>query len=96
IFAAMGLIGVVARMRAPLQPPVATQLGAVREALRDHVVVLVEPERARLGQSLADQVVASLDVLCSYESYHLMRYDQGLSQDEATAAMTTGVIRLLA
>ncbi len=50
------------------------------------------PELAEVGPA----VQPALHVLCSFESYELLRYVQGLSREEAEAAMRAGIGVLLA
>jgi hypothetical protein len=40
-------------------------------------------------------VFAGVDLLCSFESYELLRYDQGLSRAKATAALIAALTALL-
>ena len=92
---AMGTVGGVARALAVRQPRIAVELRRIRGVLRSQVVDVFGPELA--GRSRADRAatLAALDVLTSWESYHLLREDQRLSRAAAVTAMTTSVRRLL-
>ncbi len=62
-----------------------------RSYLRRQVTDVFAPELAEVGPA----VQPALLVLCSFESYELMRYAQGLSRAEAEAAMTAAIGALL-
>lgn len=93
---AMGEVGRVARFRARLQPVVAEGLARVREVMREHVVVALEPALAGRPDAERQAVVAAADVLCSWEAHDLMRNDQGLDATATAAAMGLALRRLLA
>ena len=96
LFEAMGDVGAFARLRAPFQPLVAEQLDAARRLLRDRLRATLGPELAALDGDTADAIVAAADVLCSFESFRLLREGHGRSAIEAAAVMTSGVKALLA
>jgi AcrR family transcriptional regulator len=79
------------RAAANRRPMLAGQLGRNRAFLRLQLSELFEPELARSAE-----VLPALDVLCSFESYDLLRHDQGLSRSRAEAALRTAMSALLA
>jgi AcrR family transcriptional regulator len=62
-----------------------------RSYLRHQISEVFAPELAEVGPA----VEPAVHVLCSFESYELMRYAQGLSRAEAEAAMIAGIGVLL-
>jgi len=87
------LIGPAARaLRAAAgrSPMLAGQLGRNRAFLRDQLSQVFAPELARSAAMLP-----ALDVLCSFDSYDLLRHDQGLSRTRAEAALCTAMSALL-
>jgi TetR/AcrR family transcriptional regulator, regulator of autoinduction and epiphytic fitness len=66
-------------------------LGRNRSYLRRQISQLFAPELAQAAPGVA----AALQVLCSFESYDLLRHDQGLSPADAAAALTAGLGALL-
>lgn len=82
------------RVCAHRYPLLAEELRGNRAYLRRQVRDLFEPELRPLGAAAAP-VVAALDVLCSFESYELLRFDQGLSRPKAMAALVAALSALL-
>jgi AcrR family transcriptional regulator len=91
----MGSVGRVARNLAAKQPRLAEELGRIRAVLRGQVADLFAAELASRSDADAVATLAAIDVLTSWESYHLLREDQGLSAATAAAVITTGLHRLL-
>lgn len=91
----MGEVGRVARALATRQPLVLAELARVRGTLRRQVVHLFAPELDALPPADRAAVVAAVDVVTSWESFDLLRNDQGLPRSEATTAMATALTRLL-
>lgn len=86
MYDAVGWVGVLTRMRAPVQPLVAAELDAMRASFHRQVAELFAPELTAIdetGPRAARNVLAAADVLCSFESYQLLRYDQHLGQQAA-------------
>jgi AcrR family transcriptional regulator len=96
LFEAMGSVGTFARLRAPFQPLVAEQLDTARRILRDRLRATLGPELDTLDVEAADSIVAAADVLCSFESFRLLREVHGRSARAAAGVMTAGVRALLA
>ncbi len=95
LFEAIGAVGRVARLREPFQPLVARQLGDARAMLRGQIPAVFGPELGALATDAADELVAAIDVLASYEAYRLLRFDQELSSERAGAVLRATIDRLL-
>jgi AcrR family transcriptional regulator len=92
---AMGPVGQLARSIAARQPLIATELGRIRAVLRDQLVEVFGPELAVLPARERADVLAGLDVACSWEARRLLRDDQGLSAAAATRVTALAVRRFL-
>lgn len=93
LFTAIGSVGVVSRLQAPFQPIIAASLSSARRQWRGQIAELFEPE-LRCGADGADAILAAADVLCSFESFQLLR-DQGLSLSRVRAVLTASLTTLL-
>jgi AcrR family transcriptional regulator len=62
-----------------------------RSYLRHQISKVFGPEFAVVGPA----VEPAVQVLCSFESYELMRFAEGLSREDAEAAMVAGISVLL-
>jgi AcrR family transcriptional regulator len=91
LFETVGRVGVIARVRAPFQPLVATQLREVRAVLRERMATAFAPELADLEPDDAAVALAAADVACSYETHELLRSDQGLDRDVTVAVLEHAV-----
>jgi TetR/AcrR family transcriptional regulator, regulator of autoinduction and epiphytic fitness len=93
---AIGSVGTISRLKAPFHPVVAEQLTQARAYLRNQLreAFATELERASAGPPGA--ALAAADVLLSYESYQLLRADQGLGRDAATRVLIAALGALLA
>jgi TetR/AcrR family transcriptional regulator, regulator of autoinduction and epiphytic fitness len=91
----MGEVGRVARALVTRQPLIRSELARIRSTLRQQVTDVFGPELA--GRCPRDQraTLAAADVVTSWESYDLLRNDQGLSAAEAREAMAAALLRLL-
>jgi AcrR family transcriptional regulator len=87
----LGPAAQAARMRAPVTPVVAQELRRNRSYLRRQLQELFAPELAPNRHDL----LAALDVLCSFEAYDLLRHDHRLSHARVSAVMTTALRGLL-
>ncbi len=92
----MGEVGRVARAVAPRQPLLLAELARIRGTLRRQLAAVFADELAALPADRRRAAVAAADVVTSWESFDLMRHDQGLSRAHAAAAMATAVLALLA
>ena len=95
LFEGMGMVGVVARLRAPAQPLIAAQLAQLRSFLRQQLKRTFADELAEMGAPVAGNVLAVADVVCSFEAHQLLRNDQVMSRSRAASAMVDGMWRLL-
>jgi AcrR family transcriptional regulator len=83
------------RMRAPVQPVVAAQLAQGRAYLRRQLRELFAAELTALGPDRGAVALAAVDVLCSFESYDLLRNDQRHSRARTVAVLTESLAALL-
>lgn len=88
-------IAQVTRLRAPFQPVVAEQLAATREYLRDQVRSFFAPEFDAMEPGGAQRALAMADVVTSFESWRLLRDDQGLDREETTRSVADALITIL-
>jgi len=95
LFERIGSVGIVSRVRAPFQPLIASELAISRSFLRRQLEQLFTPELSRRGAAGAAHAIATIDVLTSFESLHLMRDDQQLSRAQIEAALADSIARLL-
>lgn len=82
------------RAAAPRNPVVAGQLRAARRFLRDQLESILAPELAATGRRAAS-VLAAVDVMCSFESYELLRTEHGLSDRQVAAVLRSSLTALL-
>ncbi len=69
----------VGRLRAPYQAIVAEDIRKSRAALRRQLEKHFAPELERLEPDHRRETLAAVDVMCSFESYDLLREAQGLT-----------------
>jgi len=94
LFEAIASVGVVSRVRAPFQPLIADELAISRSYLRHQVEQLFAPELVALAAHGAT-AVAAIDVLTSFESLQLLRFDQQLTASAVEAALVRSITVLL-
>jgi AcrR family transcriptional regulator len=94
LFAAIAPAATVSRLEAPFQPVLAAELASGRAVLRAQLSHVFRPELSRFADG--GGALSALDVLCSFESYHLLRHDQGLSDDEVAAVLRAAIAALVA
>ena len=92
----MGEVGRVARAFATRQPLVLAELARVRGTMRRQLDIVFADELAALPADRRRAASAAADVMTSWESFDLMRHDQGLARADATAAMAAALVALLA
>ncbi len=85
----------VLRLQAPFQPQLAAELTRIRAFLRNQLRRLFHVELLAMGTERAKTVLAAADVLCSFESYQLLRDDQALSTARARVVLTESLVALL-
>jgi AcrR family transcriptional regulator len=91
----MGEVGRVARSLAARQPLILAELARIRGTLRRQLTGLFAPQLDALAPGEREAAVAAADVVTSWESLDLMRNDQGLTREQAVAAMAAALLRLL-
>ena len=95
LFETITPVATVSRLRAPFQPLIAAELERGRARLRRQIKDLFAPELRAMGASRAATALAAADVLCSFESYRLLRDDQSLTRARATATLTSALAALV-
>lgn len=83
------------RSLAGRQPLLAEQVTRMRRAMRRRVREIFAPELEAMTATKAADVLAVLDVLTSFESVELLRYDQSLSKPKAAQALRHAILALL-
>lgn len=78
------------RVCAHRHDPLAAELARNRAFFRGQLAAVFAPEAA-----CSAAVLPAVDVLCSFESYELLRNDQGLSRDDAEHALIEALTALL-
>jgi AcrR family transcriptional regulator len=71
--------------------PLAAEQARNRAFLRGQLAAVFAPELAACGGAL----LAAIDVLCSFDSYELLRHDQGFSSAQAETALTDAITAML-
>ena len=94
LFEAYGPVGVTARLQAPFQPQIRDELGRTRAFLTYQLKGLLATELNAMVPHHSNNVLTAVDVLCSFESYQLLRVEQGLSVG-ATSALLLSMTRVL-
>ncbi len=95
LFKQVGTIGRVARAHSHRVPAIHRQLSKGRRILRDQMLQHFEAELESLGRQERIAAIAAIDVLSSFESYELMRHDQGLSEAAIKSALTISLTKSL-
>lgn len=90
LFEAIAPAARAARACAHRHPIVARQIREARAYLRNQLRTLFAPELAA-----RPAVLPAVDALCTFETYELLRGDQGLSRARTTAALTAALVELL-
>jgi AcrR family transcriptional regulator len=93
LFEAVAPAATVLRLAAPFQPPLREQLAQSRALLRSQVAHILAPELAALDGGRRG-LLATADVLCSFETHQLLRNVQHLSKEE-TVSVLVGALRAL-
>jgi AcrR family transcriptional regulator len=94
LFDAVGQAAAVARLRAPFQPGLASEIQRNRSFMRSQIAQLFAPELAGQGAG-GPGALAAADVLTSFESCRLLLDDQGLSVPRAKAAVGAALMAVL-
>lgn len=91
LFEAIAPAARAARVHAHRHQVVAAHMRRSRSYLRHQLRRLFAPELAA-----RPAVLPAVDALCSFETYELLRHDQGLSRAKTTTALTAALLELLA
>lgn len=94
LFKAVGNIGRASRALAHRNPMIQDLLHKSRLDLRQQTVRHFRSELAELPKAERVGAVAAIEVLCSYESFDLMRRDQGLSVAATKSALTAVISKI--
>ena len=95
LFDAMAPVARVSRLNAPFQALLTTEMRRNRALLRRQIGDLFASELTVLGTAAGEATLAALDVLGSFESYELLRTDQGLSTAQARSVLVAAMSDLL-
>jgi AcrR family transcriptional regulator len=85
----------VGRLRAPFQPVVAEQVRQSRAVLRRQVEKHFAPELDRLTPECCRETLDAADLLCSFESFALLRETQGLNRQQYQRTIRRALTALL-
>jgi AcrR family transcriptional regulator len=95
IFATMGNVGRVARLRAPFLPVIATELAVARQYLRGQVSRFFAAELTEMGEPAAAATLMAVDALCSFDSNELFIGDQCLEPHQVHRNLRAVLLALL-
>jgi AcrR family transcriptional regulator len=84
-----------ARVSAHSHPVLAAQVSQARTFFRRQLRKLFDSELAAMHPERAPGVLAAVDVLCSFESYELLRHDQRLSRARFVVTISQALCDLL-
>lgn len=84
-----------AMLRAPYSPQIAEQVRQRRHLLADQVASQFAPEATVLTRSRAEELVACIDALCSFDTMEDLRVRRGMAISRARRVMVSGVTALL-
>jgi len=96
LFEAVAATARLTRTLAPAQPILQAELTTTRVRLRTNLKRVFARELEAMPAESAADVLATLDVLTSFESYELMRHDQALSKPRTARALRRTMTLLLA
>jgi AcrR family transcriptional regulator len=95
VYDAIAPVAQVSRLRAPFQPVLAEELKTSRAFLRRQVEEQFAPELGALTRAQRREKLAAADVLCSYESFALLREAHGLTIEQTGRVLRRGLAALL-
>jgi TetR/AcrR family transcriptional regulator of autoinduction and epiphytic fitness len=95
LYKTAGKVGLVARLRAPFESLIADQLVQGRAGLRDQIEMLFHDELTGMGETRRSMALNAIDALCTFESYHLMRDNQGLDTAGLSSVLGDSILTLL-
>ncbi len=96
LFETITPIGRLVRLLAREQGVMRQELSNNRLLLREQLRRMFDPELSAMPADQAANTLAVVDVLCSFDANELFRDDQGLSHDEAAAALRHALVTLFA
>lgn len=94
LFDAVGNVAAVVRLRAPINPALAAELNRNRRFLRKQVSSLFAPELAAMGEPAREAVLATADILTSFESYQLLTEDRSMTSSQASKHVVVALTAL--
>jgi AcrR family transcriptional regulator len=95
LFAEVSPVLLAARARAPFQQVLAADQTRNRTLMRSQIRAHFRPEFSAMSKPLAEEVLASVDVLCSFETYDLLRNDRAFTRPRIEATLTTAILCLV-
>ncbi len=103
LFEVLGPVALVSRLNAPFAEVLAAELTKNRAFLRAQLADLFAPELqiapeaspAEEADATGSAALAAADVLCSFESFHLLTTDQHLTSPEIRTVLMTALAGLL-
>jgi AcrR family transcriptional regulator len=95
LFEAIAPAARAARVCAPRHPMIAAQIDQARAFYRSQLRKLFAPELAAMREEQAGTALAAADVVCSFESYDLLRRDHRLSRRNVARTMHQALCDLL-
>jgi AcrR family transcriptional regulator len=94
LFDTVGHAAAVLRLRSPYHPVLAAALARNRAFVRGQIRALFAPELLALGSARGIAALAAADVLCSFESYQLLREVNQLSPVGYKVTLSEGLAAL--
>ena len=95
LYEAIAPVARVSRLRAPFQPILAEELKTSRAFLRRQVEEQFAPQLGALTPAHRRETLAAADVLCSYESFDLLREAHGLTIEQTGRVLQGALAALL-
>ncbi len=95
LFDVLAPVARLSRTLVQLQPVVAAELTTSRRYLRAQITHVFQAEFAALSADEARRAAAAIDVLCSFESVELLRFDQEFSTVDTAAVIARSIRALL-
>jgi AcrR family transcriptional regulator len=95
LFDLFGNVAQVTRLRAPFQPVLAEMLTRNRNFLQSQVEWLFRPELAAMDEDHRFNALSAVDLLTSFESYHLLTGFGELTSERAKLVMANSLTAIL-
>lgn len=87
LYETVGPVARLTRALAPVQPIIDVELGKTRALLRSHLERVFGVELATMPSPSAAMALSTIDVVCSFETFDLLRSVHGLSLDDTHACV---------